>query len=81
MFLKLSILSLKFSLLLKPQKEIILINLEKMQWLPLQMWDGLLKRKAKSLQGSGMHLDFLFEVMSWTKEPGSLQWEYAVHYN
>lgn len=81
MFLKLSILSLKFSLLLKPQKEIILINLEKMQWLPLQMWDGLLKRKAKSLQGSGMHLDFLFEVMSWTKEPGSLQWEYTVHYN
>lgn len=64
MFLKLSILSLKFSLLLKPQKEIILINLEKMQWLPLQMWDGLLKRKVKSLQGSGMHLDFLFEVMS-----------------
>lgn len=57
-------LSLKSSLLLKPQKEIILINLEKIQWLLLQMWDGLHKRKVKSLQGSGMHLDFLFEIIS-----------------
>lgn len=37
-----------------PQKETILINLEKMQWRPLQTWDGLLKKKVKSLQGSGM---------------------------
>jgi len=39
-----------------PQKETILINLEKMQWPPLQMWDGLLKKKVKCLQGSGMFL-------------------------
>lgn len=37
-----------------PQKETILIKLEKMQWPPLQMWDGLLKKKVKFLQDSGM---------------------------
>ncbi|RLW12975.1 hypothetical protein DV515_00000297 [Chloebia gouldiae] len=34
-------------------KETLLLTSEKMQWPPLLMWDGLLKKKVKSLQGSG----------------------------
>lgn len=39
------------------RKETLLLTSEKMQWPPLLMWDGLLKKKVKSLQGSGMFLE------------------------
>lgn len=42
------------------RKETVLLTSEKMQWPPLLMWGGLLKKKVKPLQGLGMFLKSSF---------------------